>query len=335
MLRRAIASALQQTMQKLEIIVVLDGQDSVTAKVVEEFADARIRLISVDHMVGGSQARNIGARVAKGRYIALLDDDDEWMPRKLEAQLELADACCALNFVVVSEYLYRVEGQPDEVWPAHLPAPGEPFSEFLFSSRGGFQTSTYLCPRELMLRVPFTNGLKKHQDWDWFLKLAALPEFQLLVVPEPHSIYWVPQRSRVSVSGQLDWSFSHGWARGRLKLMTRKAYSRFLVKICARSAGRGSPSDVAPAMRSARLRPSDTAAAGRVFRRSDSAGQPPSAPPPRSAELAQDSSAAPRHLKQTLRSAHAERQRDHPHPQASSDAKARGSQRASTELPGL
>jgi glycosyltransferase involved in cell wall biosynthesis len=324
MLRRAIASALQQTMQKLEIIVVLDGQDSVTAKVVEEFADARIRLISVDHMVGGSQARNIGARVAKGRYIALLDDDDEWMPRKLEAQLELADACCALNFVVVSEYLYRVEGQPDEVWPAHLPAPGEPFSEFLFSSRGGFQTSTYLCPRELMLRVPFTNGLKKHQDWDWFLKLAALPEFQLLVVPEPHSIYWVPQRSRVSVSGQLDWSFSHGWARGRLKLMTRKAYSRFLVKICARSAklqGAGLP---------AMLR---LLCDLLVF--SDSAGQPPSAPPPRSAELAQDSSAAPRHLKQTLRSAHAERQRDHPHPQASSDAKARGTQRASTELPGL
>lgn len=235
-LRRAIKSVLQQTFERLEVIVVLDGEDSVTAKVVEEFADARITLVSLYHIVGGSQARNIGVRKARGRYIALLDDDDEWLPNKLEAQLDLAEACCALNFVVVTEYLYRVEGQPDEIWPAHHPAPGEPLSEFLFSSRGGFQTSTYLCPRELMLRVPFTVGLQKHQDWDWFLQLAALPEFQLLVIPQPLSIYWVPQRTRVSVSGHLDWSFSHGWARSRHSLMTRKAYARFLVKICTRAA---------------------------------------------------------------------------------------------------
>jgi len=244
MLRRAIQSVLRQTIKQLEIIVVLDGMDAVTEKILAEFGDPRIHLVALFHMVGGSQARNIGASAARGRYIALLDDDDEWMPRKLEAQLELADACCGLNFVVATEYLYRVEGQPDEVWPAHLPVAREPLSEFLFSSRGGFQTSTYLCPRELMLRVPFTSSLKKHQDWDWFLQLAALPGFQLLVVPEPLSIYWAPQRNRASVSGHLDWSFSHGWATSRRSLMTRKAYARFLVKICvpsARQQGAGLP----------------------------------------------------------------------------------------------
>jgi glycosyltransferase involved in cell wall biosynthesis len=236
MLRRALRGVLLQTFQRFEVVVVLDGEDSVTAGVVEQFADPRIRLLTLQASVGGSQARNLGARAARGRYIALLDDDDEWLPAKLAAQIELAEACCGLNFVVVTEYLYRAEGQPDEVWPAHLPAPGEPLSEFLFSSRGGFQTSTYLCRRELLLRVPFTSGLKKHQDWDWFLQLTALPGFELLVIPEALSIYWVPQRSRVSVSGHLDWAFSHGWARSRRALMTRKAYARFVVKICTRSA---------------------------------------------------------------------------------------------------
>jgi glycosyltransferase involved in cell wall biosynthesis len=236
MLRRAIRSVLLQTFQGWEIVVVLDGEDAVTAKVVEEFGDPRITLLRLHAIVGGSQARNLGAGKARGRYIALLDDDDEWLPTKLEAQAELAEACCGLNFVVVTEYFYRVEGQPDEIWPAHLPAAREPLSEFLFSSRGGFQTSTYLCPRELLLRVPFSKGLKKHQDWDWFLQLTALPGFELLVVPEPLSIYWVPQRSRVSVSGHLDWAFSHGWAGSRRPLMTRKAYARFVVKICTRSA---------------------------------------------------------------------------------------------------
>ena len=236
MLCRAIKSVLAQTMQRFEIVVVLDGQDAVTAKAMEQFADARITLICLDRIVGGAETRNLGVTKARGRYIALLDDDDEWLPSKLQAQLARAEAYAGTNFAVVTQYVYRVEGQADEVWPSHLPRAGEALSEFLFSSRGGFQTSTYLCPRELFLRVPFTRGLKKHQDWDWFLQLAALPGFELLVVPEPLSIYWVPQRSRVSISGNLDWEFSHRWATSRRSLMTRKAYSRFLVKICTRSA---------------------------------------------------------------------------------------------------
>ena len=236
LLRRAIGSVLGQTLQTFEIVVVLDGEDSVTEKVVREFDDIRITLVPMGHIVGGSQARNVGVRKAKGRYVALLDDDDEWMPTKLQRQMEMADAHAGENFVVVTQYLYRVEGQPDEVWPGHLPRDGEALSEFLFSSRGGFQTSTYLCPRELFLRFPFTVGLKKHQDWDWFLQLAALADFELLVVREPLSVYWVPQMNRTSVSGSVDWEFSHRWVTSRRALMTRKAYARFLVKVCARSA---------------------------------------------------------------------------------------------------
>ena len=236
LLRRAIGSVLGQTLQTFEILVVLDGPDSVTEKVVREFDDARITLVAMDHIAGGSQARNLGVRRAKGRYIALLDDDDEWLPTKLQRQIDVADAHAGDNFVAVTQYFYRVDGQPDEVWPGHLPRQGEPLSEFLFSSRGGFQTSTYLCPRALFLRVPFTVGLKKHQDWDWFLKLAAMADFQLLVVREPLSVYWVPRANRTSVSGNIDWEFSHRWATSRRALMTRKAYARFLVKICARGA---------------------------------------------------------------------------------------------------
>jgi hypothetical protein len=60
--------------------------------------------------------------------------------------------------------------------------------------------------------------------------------FALLVVREPLSVYWVPQANRTSVSRSVDWEFSHRWAASRRALMTRKAYARFLVKICARSA---------------------------------------------------------------------------------------------------
>jgi glycosyltransferase involved in cell wall biosynthesis len=235
LLRRAIMSALQQSCQSLEVVVVLDGREQATIDAIAIIADRRLRLVVLENSVGGAEARNVGARNAGGRYIALLDDDDEWLPDKLEKQLALANTHTG-PFVVVNQYLHRVADHVDEVWPGHLPRTNEPLSEFLFSSRGGFQTSTYLCPRELFLRVPFTKGLKKHQDWDWFLKLASLPGFQLLIVPEPLSVYWVPLRVRTSISGSLDWALSYAWIQGRLPLITRKAYSMFLVKMVARSA---------------------------------------------------------------------------------------------------
>jgi glycosyltransferase involved in cell wall biosynthesis len=236
LLRRAIASALAQTWEQLEVIVVLDGEDAATQEIVAAVDDRRVILLTLITPVGGSEARNVGARAARGRYIALLDDDDEWLPDKIAKQVALANAFSSRNRVVVTQYLYRTEGHSDEVWPGHLPRPGEPSSEFLFSSRGGFQTSTYLCPRELLLRVPFRPGLIKHQDWDWFLRLAALPDFQLLVVAEPLSIYWAPPKARNSVSGKMDWRFSQMWAESVLPLMTSRAYSMFIVKICARGA---------------------------------------------------------------------------------------------------
>ena len=236
LLKRAIFSALGQTHFNIEVMVVIDGPDPSTIEAIRWIQDPRLSVISLESPVGGAEARNIGVRAAKGYYIALLDDDDEWLPDKLTMQLALADASKSDRFVVVSRYLYRRPGQPDEVWPGHLPSAKEPLSEFLFSSCGGFQTSTYLCPRTLFLANPFTPGLKKHQDWDWFLQLSVLPGFNVLVVQEPLSIYWVPLQSRSSVSGKLDWRFSASWAKGRLSSMTRKAYSTFLVKICLRSA---------------------------------------------------------------------------------------------------
>jgi len=236
LLKRAIRSVLKQTHSNLEIIVVLDGEDPATVEAVGRISDPRVSLLQNAKRVGGAEARNQGARAARGKYVALLDDDDEWLPEKLAKQLALAGTDPSGKFVVVTQYLYRIAGHADEIWPGHLPAAGEPLSEFLFSSRGGFQTSTYLCPRELFLSVQFTVGLKKHQDWDWFLRLCAVPGFKLLVVPEPLSIYWVPLRTRTGVSGNLDWKFSAGWAKSSLSLMTRRAYATFLVKICVRGA---------------------------------------------------------------------------------------------------
>ncbi|MDO4466482.1 MAG: glycosyltransferase family 2 protein [Bacillota bacterium] len=90
---RAITSALNQTHKNIEILVIDDNPvDSEwrksTSLLMEQYKDdSRIRYIQHAVNLGGSGARNTGIKEAKGEYIAFLDDDDEYLPEKVEKQL--------------------------------------------------------------------------------------------------------------------------------------------------------------------------------------------------------------------------------------------------------
>ena len=87
---RAVHSVLTQTYENLEAIVVIDGPDSVTRSALGAIVDPRLRVVELEHSVGGSDARNRGVREARGEWVALLDDDDEWLPSKIEKQVDVA-----------------------------------------------------------------------------------------------------------------------------------------------------------------------------------------------------------------------------------------------------
>jgi hypothetical protein len=214
------------------VIVVIDGLDPSTERVLSQIDDSRLRAVKLNFSVGGSEARNVGARAACGRWIALLDDDDEWFREKLEVQLALAQRTASEKAVFVSRYIYRRPGFTDTAWPHSLPRPGQHLSEHLFDSCGGFQTSTFFCSRRLMLEVPFTKGLLKHQDWDWYLRVTAGLGTELVVAPDPLSIYWVPV-NRASVTTGGAWQTSLEWAKSNRELMTKRAYSQFITRVCA------------------------------------------------------------------------------------------------------
>src|SRR3990167_9420175 len=84
LLERALRSALDQTYDNLEIIVVDDASSDDTPDVVKTVQDERVRYIRHETNRGGSAARNTGIRIATGEFIAFLDDDDEWESIKTE-----------------------------------------------------------------------------------------------------------------------------------------------------------------------------------------------------------------------------------------------------------
>ena len=86
---RAIRSVLAQTYRDWELIVVDDASTDGTEEVVKRFQDQRIKYILHDQNRRVSAARNTGIRGAQGEYVSFLDDDDEWLPEKLQKELEV------------------------------------------------------------------------------------------------------------------------------------------------------------------------------------------------------------------------------------------------------
>lgn len=91
LLKRAIDSVYAQTYKNIEIIVVDDASTDGTSEYCKNLPLQYIH-IKKEESRGGNYARNIGIRAAKGEYIAFLDDDDYWLPTKIEKQVALIES---------------------------------------------------------------------------------------------------------------------------------------------------------------------------------------------------------------------------------------------------
>src|SRR6201991_1950303 len=134
---RAVRSALAQTLQEIEVVVVIDGPDPATVEALRGIGDERIRPVELPPAGGAPAARNQGVNAAAADWVAFLDDDDEWLPEKLATQLERARASAVAQPIVGSR-LYMRTPRAQLIMPRRVPAPGEPISEYLAVRHGLF-----------------------------------------------------------------------------------------------------------------------------------------------------------------------------------------------------
>jgi glycosyltransferase involved in cell wall biosynthesis len=240
---RAVRSALAQTFSDLEVVVVVDGPDPETVAALQSIADPRLRVLALEQNAGGSEARNIGVRESRGKWIALLDDDDEWYPAKIEKQLAVGETLPGKRIVIACQY-WDDQGESKLLRPRRFPKPGQAISDFLYSDvsllgtiEGFPQTSTWLVLREFLLEVPFLKGLKRNQDTDWALRALRLPGVQMALVSEPLSIFY-NEPKRVRITQALDWKDSYNWAMGNREMFTPRALASFLAIMCMNHAGK-------------------------------------------------------------------------------------------------
>ena len=228
-LHAAILSALRQTVPVLEVVVASDSEEPLG---IEKEYGGKVREIHIGPRAGGNVARNAGIRVARGDLIALLDDDDAWVPDKLECQLgqQYSRASGSGTDYWISATQARHELK-DQAFPSRLPARNEGMLDYLFVMKrlrkGAMVTSTLVFPRPLALEIPFDESLRFHQDIDWLVAiLDQYPRISWSVVP---SVLTVAGDTPASVSKKIDVGPSLAWADKRLLLRPGTAYADFLL----------------------------------------------------------------------------------------------------------
>lgn len=199
LLPRAIKSAQNQTYTDMEIIVVSDGSTDGTDDFMERFkCDERVRYISYHPGQGGNYARNTGINAAKGEYIAFLDDDDEWLPTKVEKQLALMEADDDVGLVYTGTYSIYVDDniEFDSCSMLH----GDMSKRILFDNSVGSTTTVMLRKNVLEKSGLFDESLSAMQDYDLWVRVCQV--CRVGVVPEPLVNYY-----NYNTSGQITLNF--------------------------------------------------------------------------------------------------------------------------------
>jgi glycosyltransferase involved in cell wall biosynthesis len=244
LVQRALRSALAQTLSDYEVIVVVDGPDPETELALAALSNPRLSVLVLPSNVGGADARNAGIQNARGEWIALLDDDDEWFPDKIQRQLDVARRSTHAQPVIACQWITRTP-RGDEQNPTRPLDPDEPISEYLMARRSMLEqeccivSSLLIARRDLFLRVPFTSGLRKHQDWDWMVRVSGQPGVSFELAPETLAVFYFGEK-RAHMSRTTNWRWSLEWAKshrdaGRL---TNRAYAGFIVSQLAPFAAR-------------------------------------------------------------------------------------------------
>lgn len=177
---RAVKSVLSQTYSDLECIVVDDASSDDTAERLRQIADDRLVCVHHESPRGASAARNTGIQLAKGRYVAFLDDDDEWLPHKLDRQLSVLKNAPDNVGLVYCWMDYQDEGGFQKSLRPSLR--GYIFADVLDTQPIG-NSSTLLVRRNVIADVgPFDESLPRGNDGDFIRRICQ--KYDVDFVPE-------------------------------------------------------------------------------------------------------------------------------------------------------
>jgi len=187
---RALDSCAAQTFRDFEIVIVDDDKSSDDmAGAVAPYRDRHDINLVLDHEGKAGAARNTGVRLARGRYIAFLDADDQWLPNKLEL--------CHARLQAEPDTLFYSQNVVDRgvgkywVKPARALGPDESIYDYLFYHKGWIHPTSIVVDVETARRYPFTEEIAFVDDTKLAVDMwrAGVP---MKMIEVPTTVYYDP-----------------------------------------------------------------------------------------------------------------------------------------------
>ncbi|MCM1231281.1 MAG: glycosyltransferase family 2 protein [Ruminococcus flavefaciens] len=214
---RCLDSIFKQTYPVYEVIVVDDGSTDETLNIIKNQYSDDVRIIKQRHK-GAQAARNVGVIAAKGEYIAFLDSDDEWLPKKLELQIqELArnkdavvcgDAYIQMDWENSIPLVYRSMGEEKRTIKAGTRRilrmngqSGNVYKLILKKSFCMFQ-GMLTAKKNIIDAGMLDENVPSFQEWDLAIRLAE--KFEFLYIKQPIFIYHLHDGDTISKDAKSD-----------------------------------------------------------------------------------------------------------------------------------
>jgi len=226
---RALESVANQSYPHLEAIVVDDASTDDTVQAIQSRQFRMpVQIVRLEENAGPSEARNKGISRAMGKYIALLDSDDHWLPEKIALQVEAAKRSTNPESVLVYTQVTIRRRSETVVRPLRPIRAGENVADYLFLGGGYLAQSAVLVSAELARKIDFPAHLRLHEDWDWYIRLHR-QNADFIMVPSPLCL--VDDRGTVGRASTAQPALSLSVAETWKSLISRKAYLSFTAKI--------------------------------------------------------------------------------------------------------
>ncbi len=168
-LAEALNSALNQTHNKLEIIIYNDASNDNTEIILNQFTDKRVKVITGTENKGVSFARQKIKECAKGEYLTWLDDDDTFELNRVESLL-----CFSIenNVDIVIDHYKFIDEQNKFLLNSHIPAHQTQDKNFTRLFERNFMPAHPLISKKCYTNIDYDISLRTSEDYDYWLKCS-------------------------------------------------------------------------------------------------------------------------------------------------------------------
>jgi glycosyltransferase involved in cell wall biosynthesis len=172
-LKSAIESILNQTYTDFEFLIINDGSTDNSGKIISSFNDKRIIHLSNEKNLGLIKTLNKGIKLAKGKYIARMDNDDISMPDRLSKQIAFLDRHPEISLVTANIQLIDEEGNDVGIWQEDIQTKTEKQIKALLPYTNCIAHPSIVIRTDIAKEFLYDEKQINNEDWDLWMRLAS------------------------------------------------------------------------------------------------------------------------------------------------------------------